>query len=265
MSRKKYILILAAVLVLIAAIIFFTAKWRHQDIYGKISVTGNYTISDSEIIEYSYLKNDSVLSPDKINEKEICLNILKHPEIKKVAVRKVPPSEIIIEVIEKNPIAIINTGDELSLIDEELEFFNYKNTDKLYDLPIINGIKFEKIGNGKNVAKEPDRLKLAVKILMEMINKKSGMQNYISEINMSDENKIVMYTIDRAVPVYLPMYEIKKINDPEVMQQIAMKTEVMKQYFEKIYLKQKNKNLKYIDLRFSNQVIAGFAEEETNL
>ena len=55
MSRKKYILILAVVLVVIAAIIFFTAKWRHQDIYGKISVTGNYTISDSEIIEYSGL------------------------------------------------------------------------------------------------------------------------------------------------------------------------------------------------------------------
>ena len=115
------------------------------------------------------------------------------------------------------------------------------------------------------MVKEPDKLKLAVKILMEIINKKSGMQNYISEINMSDENKIVMYTIDRAVPVYLPMYDIKKINEPDVMQQIAMKTEVMKQYFEKIYLKQKNKNLKYIDLRFSNQVIAGFAEEETNL
>jgi len=263
LSRIKYILLFGIVIAVIAVIIFLTVKWRRDDVYGKISVTGNYTISDSEILEFSGLNCDSVFSPDGINEKEITLKILKHPEIKKAVVRKVPPSEIVIEIIEKNPIAIINTGDDLSLIDEELEFFNFKNTEKLFDLPVINGIKVDKLSDNKKVVRDSDKLKLAVRILMDIINKKSGIQNYISEINMSDDNKIVMYTIDKAVPVYLPFFDMKRLNDADVKEELQQKTEVLKQYFEKIYPKQKNRNIKYIDLRFSNQAVVCFENEVT--
>gem|GEM_PF-4462378 len=60
MSRVKYILLFGIVIAVIAVIIFLTVKWRRDDVYGKISVTGNYTISDSEILEFSGLNCDSV-------------------------------------------------------------------------------------------------------------------------------------------------------------------------------------------------------------
>ncbi len=251
-------------IVLIAVVIYLTVNWRHQDEYGKISVSGNYTISDKEILEFSGLNSDSIMKPDNIDEKEIASKISKHPEIKKVTVRKIPPNEISIEVIEKNPIAIINSGDELSLIDEELEFFNFKNTEKLYDLPVISGIKFEKLNNDKNVVIDKDKLKLAVKILMDIINKKSGTQNYISEINMADNDKIIIFTNDKAVPIYFPVYDMKSINNKEITEELNFKTEVLKEYLDKIYPKQKNSKIKYIDIRFSNQVIVCFENQEEN-
>lgn len=128
---------------------------------------------------------------------------------------------------------------------------------------MINGIKVDKLSDNKKVVRDSDKLKLAVRILMDIINKKSGIQNYISEINMSDDNKIVMYTIDKAVPVYLPFFDMKRLNDADVKEELQQKTEVLKQYFEKIYPKQKNRNIKYIDLRFSNQAVVCFENEET--
>lgn len=52
------------------------------------SVSGNYTISDKEILEYSGLKSDSVMKADNIDEKQIASKISKHRRLRKLQLEK---------------------------------------------------------------------------------------------------------------------------------------------------------------------------------
>jgi len=153
MKKKNIFIFIVLTLISVSAVVVFANKWRNNVNYEKITITGNYNIPDSDIFEVARLKKDSVINIEEvnitvINIEEVNINIIqdrlsKHPEIKKVYVSKEPPAELRIEIIEKRPIATINTGTDLKLIDDELEIFPYKNLDKLYDLPIISGIKID--------------------------------------------------------------------------------------------------------------------------
>lgn len=115
-------------------------KWRTDSHYNKITIRGNFTIPEDDILKYLKLENDSVIDLKKVNLELIQDRILNHPEIKKVSVVKQPPKELIIEIVEKKPIAIINFYNKLMLVDRDFEIFSFKNSGMLYDLPVISGI-----------------------------------------------------------------------------------------------------------------------------
>ncbi len=246
MSKLKYILIFILLVIVSLTVVVFANKWRSSENYTEVKITGNINIPDEDIRKIAHLSGDSSVDLNMADIDLIQARILKHPEIKKVFVSKEPPSEIKIEVIEKSHIAIVNFENEMMLIDEELELFPFKYSDKLYDMPVISGIK----KSDKNFI---DDLKISIYLLTNIMKSGRYFQNFISEISFSDSSKIIFYTTDKAIPIYLPRPENLKISDINYQMLLKTKIEVFKQFIQNIYPREKN--IESIDLRYSNQVV----------
>ena len=156
---------------------------------------------------------------------------------------------------EKRPLAIVNVGNQLNLVDEECELFPFKNFEKLYDLPVITGIKQAPVAQQIEDKSYLNDIKTAVFITMSAYKKSKFLYNQISEINVADTNKIILFTNDKSTPVYFPRSEEKNISDLNYQKELNNKLVVLKNFFEKSFASLKDKKLDYVDLRYNNQVI----------
>ncbi len=258
MKKIKYILLFIVLVVIVIIAFLFSKKWRSGEVYNKVVITGNYTIPDKEILKYAGLEGVQNIESKTLNENEIVEKLKIHPDIKKVFVVKNPPDEIRIEVIEKNPIAIVNLGTELNFIDEEIELLPFKNAGKVYDLPLINGIKFGKEKTDELNAK--NQLKIALAILMAIYKESKLLSDMISEINMSDKENIILYTHDFAIPIILPKYNEELFESSSVRNDLLKRIKAMKYFFEEIYTLESKEDIEKINLTYSNQLIITFKE-----
>ncbi|MCE1165106.1 MAG: FtsQ-type POTRA domain-containing protein, partial [Bacteroidetes bacterium] len=118
MSLRKIIMLSSVIVLVVIILIIVANNWRNKTFVNKITIKGNLTITESEIYTAAGLKADSLINLDELNLAFIRDRIAKHPEIKRVVVSKEPPSELVIEITEKKPIAVLVKNTELNLIDE---------------------------------------------------------------------------------------------------------------------------------------------------
>ncbi|MEO8666428.1 MAG: FtsQ-type POTRA domain-containing protein, partial [Ignavibacteria bacterium] len=168
------------IVLIVGTVAYFSVKWRSGSTISKISITGNYTLTREEILAIARLK-DSAISIDEINIDLIQDRISKHPELKKVFVSVELPSELKIEVIERRPVAILNGENEIKLIDNELDIFPFRNSSKMYDLPVISGVRIE---NNPHPSKKYNRedLRLALFLILNTYKQSRMAYNNISEV-----------------------------------------------------------------------------------
>lgn len=242
MNKGRILLLIVVLSIITILIIVLANNWRNKTLISKITIKGNITISENEILSAAGLRADSTINLDELNEVFIRDRVAKHPEIKKVVVSKEPPSELIIEVVEKKPIAIVIKNNEIYLIDEEQEIFPIKNYDKAFDLPIINGL-------GTDDRKSKADINTAMNFLKAAYEKGKYIQNLISEVNMKDSSKIIVKTNDKLTSFYF-----KRV-DKNANEYYKPKLELFKRFMdEEITLR--SVNCEYVDMRFSNQIIA---------
>jgi len=251
MSTKKIYLIL--IVIFIAAAALLSLKWRSENIFQKITVNGNYTITREDILHVSKLK-DTLINADEISIDIIQERILKHPEVKKVYVSKELPSELKIEIIERRPVTILNGENEMKLIDDEMEVFPFKNFIKLYDLPVLSGVRIESNPNPKNKYNKED-LRLGLFLILNSYRESKALYNNISEVNLSDSGKIIVYLSEDSSPFYLPRNMKESISNVEYQNLLLNKLRVFDCYIKQSLDAHLRKNINYVDLRFSNQVV----------
>jgi len=245
MSKRKIILFMSLSGIAIFLFIVFANNWRNKTYINKITVKGNITLSEAEVLSAAGIKADSVLNLEELNLSFIRDRVAKHPEIKKVVVSKEPPSELIIEITEKKPLAVIIKNNELNLIDDEQEVFTFKNYEKAYDLPVISGLKPEGNPHYKS------DINMALNLLKAAYSKGRYLQNMISEINMKDSNKVIVKSNEKSISFYFPRIE------KDALLVYKQKLGLFKKFMEEEILK-KNMECQYVDIRYSNQIIAKF-------
>lgn len=263
MTKKKIIILLVVVAIVSASAVVLAGKWRSKDIYRIVTVSGNYTISGDEIMKMAGLTENIELSPEQINENEIINRLKVHNDIKKVIITKIPPEELSIQIIEKNPIAIINFDNNLKLIDEELELYPFDNKGKMFDLPVINGIN--KPGTVKNKYaddKNDSGLKSAVYILLNINKESKFLNSCISEIYIGGSDRLVLYSSDKGFPVYLPKYSSNIQENVAEQRDLTLRIKVLKQFFESIYPAERTRNISKVDFTYSNQLIITYEENQ---
>lgn len=251
MNFKK--VILSLIVLIVIAVAFLSLKWRSGNALDKITLTGNYTISREEILSIARL-SDSILSSDEINIDLIQDRISKHPEIKKAFVSREMPSELKIEIIERRPVAILNGENEIKLIDDELEIFPFKNSSKLYDLPVISGVRIENHTIPMKKYSKED-LRLALFIILNTYKESKAVYNNISEVNLSDTTKSVIYLSEDSSPFYFPRKYTESISNKEYQKLLLNKLEVFESYLKQSLDKHLKKQINYVDLRYENEVI----------
>jgi cell division protein FtsQ len=251
MNKKIIILSLLVIFASVAA--YFSMGWRSGYMINEITVTGNHSLSREEILAAARVK-DSVMFESEAEIELIKDRLMNHPEIKKAFVSKTPPSELKIEIIEKRPAAILNTGSELMLIDDELETFPFRQTVKTYDIPVISGVRTENTLNPKNRFNKED-LRYALFLILNAFKDSKILYSNISEINLSDTGKSVVYLSEDSSPFYLPRDVQKSISDEEYRNVLLGKLKIFEGYLKQSLDSHLRSDVKYVDLRYSNHVI----------
>ena len=250
MNRK---IIFVFILLAVAALVIVSIKWRSGNTFDKITLNGNYTIPREEILGMSRLK-DSLISQEEIDIDIIEDRISKHPEVKKVYVSIELPSELKIEIIERRPVAILNGENEIKLIDNELDIFPFKNSSKMYDLPVISGVRIENNPNPMKKYNKED-LRLALFMILNTYNQSRMAYNNISEINLSDTGKAILYLSEDSSPFYFPRKYNVSISNKEYQRLLLNRLAVFECYLKQTLDSHMKKQVNYVDLRYDNEVI----------
>ena len=145
----------------------------------EIEVKGNQKISQETLLSLALIEGMPNLFTIRL--KEMTKKLESHPWIDQVRGRKVFPNKIVIEVVERKPIAILQL-EELFYIDTQGEIFSRVGERDGYNYPILTGLTrgvFEK---------EPEKAKLlltrALELLMVVEREKVPPLEAVSEIHM---------------------------------------------------------------------------------
>ena len=251
MNSRFYILLIIVILIFVSLLL--SINWRGKESVEKITVTGNYSITRDELL-YAARLNDSLISSEEINIDIIEDRISRHPEVKKVFVSRENPQELKIEIIEKRPVAILNGENEVKLVDDEPDVFPLKVSQKIYDLPVISGERIDNKLNPKDRYNKED-LRLALYIILNAYKESKFLYNNISEINLSDPEKVIIYLSEDSSPVYLPRDINQSISNAGYRNKINDKMNLFDSYVRSSADDHVKENIQYVDLRFSNQII----------
>ncbi len=145
----------------------------------KVTIYGQKQFSAQEIAEKLLVMNSSNWFDFDVDKATAIL--ASEPAVETVSVEKKFPDRILINIVERNPVAITfvaNNGYTSPIeIDKNGVLFEVKNNQSLNSLPIISGLPIEYISNGM-------RIPQTFRPLIEQIAKiQAGSQQYFASIS----------------------------------------------------------------------------------
>jgi Cell division septal protein len=141
-------------------------------------VRGNQGVSTEDILLTARL--DHYKNFFQVNPAAIQHEILRNPKIASVKVVRVFPSKILITVKEREPLCLLLYLGNYLVIGEDSVVMDIKDEGAPFNLPIISGVKYQKMKVGEKV-KAPD-FAVALEILK---NADANLRENLSEINLT--------------------------------------------------------------------------------
>ena len=224
------------------SIIFASSWWsgltEDDNIQIKISDTSILNIETYESLISNVIED---VNMDKKVTK-IAELIEDHPYVNAVRVSKHYPSEIKIEIMEREPIAIVNI-DPMLLLDENGFVLPDLGNLNDHDLPIMSNFNEDKELYPYGSKAISIKVIECISLLSKLKNQYEGLYNNLSEIKISSDNEIEMILADQPTQIF--------IGDKNVNYRINILKE-----FEKELEPKTISGFSYIDIRYDNQVIA---------
>jgi cell division protein FtsQ len=129
----------------------------------------------------------------------------KEPWIRKVEIRRILPSELIIYVQERSPSAILELNGELMLADSE--GFLLDAYDPQYgrlDTPVLKGLVGKDAAEyWLNFQENAGRIRQALDMISELGSGSPAYVSQISEVDISDPNNLKILLVDDPAEVFL--------------------------------------------------------------
>lgn len=152
-----------------------------------VVVNGNRQLKKEDIIRYSGLQNGLNIFKINLSESEERLGLV--PFIKGVEMKRSLPSKVIIEVAERNAVALIPVENGFIKVDADGVYLQRGQIASA--LPIITGLTTQLKGPGKVIESEylPAALQVLSQLPRPIIMK-------LSELNFNKAGQITIYTID---------------------------------------------------------------------
>ena len=242
-KSKKSLIRISISLLLVMALVKISSWWsasRNNLVLKNISISNTKIIENDEF--YGLVNRFLGKSLEEIRIDSITKIIEDHPYVEAARVSKWYPSEIRIELIEREPIAILKISP-MVLLDKHGFVLPYKKSKMNFNLPILNNfnsnLDFYPYGekalseNVTNCIEWLNRIK---------IDYTSLYQN-ISEMKMNSGNDINIILTEYPTQIFLGKNNIWE------------KIEILKK-FETELIPKKLSDFSYLDMRYDNQVIA---------
>ena len=125
------------VISLLSGLIYFSKQFIETDYFkiNEITVTGkNNLLKDDIISKIENLKGENIVYINTGRMEEI---LGKDVRVKKISIRKVYPSKLIVEFEEREPYVYVKKGNDIFLADKELNLFGHISEIESKNIPVI--------------------------------------------------------------------------------------------------------------------------------
>ena len=240
MKNKTHRLILIYLLFLsgISLLVIASFWWEGLDTELKIDIT----FSETNILStnvYERLLDDST---KKLNLNEITEIIENHPYVKVARVSRHYPSKLIVEIIERTPIAILNKNPMIFLDEESFVLPEMGNLND-YNLPILSNFNNDSglYPHGKQALST--KVIECASIIKQLKNRYKNLYDNLSELKITSDNEIELILSNHPTHIYL--------GNENIYNRIYILKE-----FENKLKPNSISNFNYLDFRYENQIIA---------
>ncbi len=214
--------------------------WKEELRVERVFVTGSRIVSATDIVAASKIATG--MSMYDLDLRTVEKNILAQLYVKSAIVVRELPDALHIYVLEREPLTALSI-DRLIYIDDESVALPQHPASAVFDVPLITGVSLtEQIVPGKTLMRI-ESLR-AVALLKYIRDNDQDLFHLISEVNADAEGNFVLYSLEAGVPIKLG----KEVN----VEKLAM----LKTFWQEFVMPRGAEQLRLVDLRFEDQVIA---------
>lgn len=248
MKRKKKnnieLIIYYIMSLIIMLLIYISFSWSS---YTKLSQLKEIRISGSSIIsdkEYS-----SKLDPlkgvelEQINLREVSILLESHPYVKAARVSRQYPSTLYVEIVERQPIAMLNI-DPILMLDRDGIILPDQGKADDYIIPFLSGFNPAKELYPAGQQTISVKVQETMKLITRIVDTYPSLYGNISEVTLNANDEYVIILADYPTKVILGNIDIWS------------KIEILGKFKNSLSNKRQLSDYNYLDLRYTNQVIA---------
>ncbi len=232
------------IFILTSAILIFlhVSVWiqdNHAFSVREIRIAGASLVTDEEVLAAAKIDISSPIM--EANVETIRKRLLRGlPQVMDVRVSRIFPSTIRIELIERDPIAIILDNGIWGVDSDGVLLPRFSARHGL-DYPVITNIRLQKYVPGEKV--DDTGLTSLVRFLGELRTLNPALYSRISEVTIDDMIGVRLIMLDYNVPVLMGHERLlKKCKDLEIAWDFLLNS-------------RKAASIKYLDLRYRDQII----------
>ena len=206
------------VISLLSGLIYFGKQFIETDYFkiNEITVTGkNNLLKDDIISKIENLKGENIVYINTGRMEEI---LGKDVRVKKISIRKVYPSKLIVEFEEREPYVYVKKGNDIFLADKELNLFGHISEIESKNIPVI-------------IYTDEDSLK-DIKIILSKIKNKD-LYDMIAEIRKSNKS-----------------YELVLLSKVRIITDTLVSEKKYDEIYKSYQKIKSDKTIQYIDIRF---------------
>ncbi len=206
-----------------------------------VDVEGNRLVTTDEILKLAPVRKGQNITGIDLLDIQKAIEV--HPYIETALISRRFPSTLRIDIVERVPVAFLN-GTHLFAVDETGFLLPRLKSVALHGLPIITGIDNFRENPGAMV--ESDRVIQAINLFNLIRSVDSGLYQNLSEVHYDNRKGFLVNFNDARFPAYFGFggfYE---------------KARKLQAFFARVKEEKRYGSLKYVDLRFREQVVAKF-------
>ncbi len=234
-----------ALFTICSLIIYGSFSWAN---YRNSFITQNIRISGEKILTlkdyYQILNPLNELSIHEIRLDDVRLVLEANPFVKAARVSRQFPNTLQVEIVERNPIAMLNMDPILLIDNEAVVLPDNNNYSQEAQIPVMSGFNPARELYPPGQESFSVKVKEAISILKQLNIEYPGLYENLSEITLSKDDEYVLILAERPTRVILGK------------DRVWTKIYILMQFEQTLKGQRALTDYKSLDMRYNKQIIA---------
>lgn len=178
-------------------------KLCHSDFFQitEMKINGNRMVSNKQISILSRVDvHSNLLAIDLPQVKSL---LESHPWIARADVKRDWPNRLLIDVSEKQAVALLNRKSGLFYLDKKGGIIAAAGPEQELDFPVVTGLETYPLNSSQSVGTSIVLQDVMKFLRLASRNNSILPEQNISEIHLTGENKFIIFLLERAFPIYM--------------------------------------------------------------